>query len=81
METNSEASISGAAEHEGLVLLAANSGTILVRDDGQDFTVYQHSSGVDFSAVLSMGDGNFLLVGEDGVHSYPETGNGGKGND
>jgi len=81
LETNSESSISGAAEYEGLVLLAANSGTILVRDDGQGFKVYHHSSGVDFSAVLSMGDGNFLLVGEDGVHSYPETDNGGKGND
>ena len=81
LETHSESSISGAAQYEGLVLLAANSGTILIRDDGQGFSVYHHSSGVDFSAVLSMGDGNFLLVGEDGVHRYPETDNGGKGND
>lgn len=81
LETHSESSISGAAEHEGLVLLAANSGSILIRDDGQDFTVYHHSSGVDFSAVLSLGDGNFLLVGEDGVHRYPEAVNGGKDND
>jgi len=81
LETHSESSISGAAQYEGLVLLAANSGTILIRDDGQGFSVYHHSSGVDFSAVLSMGDGNFLLVGEDGVHRYPEADNGGKGND
>ena len=72
LETNAESSISGATQHEGLILLAANSGTILIRDDGQAFTTYHHSSGVDFSSVLSLGDGNFLLVGEDGVHQYPE---------
>jgi len=73
LDTNSESSISGAAEHEGLVVLAANSGTLLIRDDGGIFTTYHHSSGGDFSAVLSLGDGNFLLVGEDGVNKYPET--------
>jgi len=72
LDTGSESSISDAAEHDGLVLLAANSGTILIRDDGGSFTTYHHSSGVDFSAVHSLGDGNFLLVGEDGVHRYPE---------
>jgi len=73
LETGSEASISGAAEYEGRVLLAANSGTILTRDDGGEFTVHQHSSGGDFSASLSLGDGSFLLVGEDGVNKFPET--------
>lgn len=73
LETGSESSISDAAEHGGLVLLAANSGTLLIRDDGGHFSVYHHSSGVDFAAVISLGDGNFLLVGEDGVHKYPET--------
>lgn len=72
IETAAENSISGAVDHEGMVLLAANSGTILIRDDGQGFTTYHHSSGVDFASVLSLGDGNFLLVGEDGVHHYPE---------
>lgn len=81
LETNAESSISGAVEHEGLVLLAANSGTILIRDDGLGFTTYHHSSGVDFSAVLSLGDGNFLLVGEDGVHQYPEMTQGESRND
>lgn len=73
LETGSLASISGAAQHDGLLLLAANSGTILIRDDGGKFTVYHHSSGGDFAAVLSLGDGNFLLVGEDGVNKFPET--------
>ncbi len=81
LETGSESSISGAAEHDGLVLLAANSGTVLIRDDGGDFSIYHHSDGVDFSAVISMGDGTFLLVGEDGVHKYPEINNKGEGDD
>jgi len=72
LDTGSESSVSGAAEHEGVVVLAANSGTLLVRDDGGVFTTYHHSSGGDFSAALSLGDGNFLLVGEDGVNKYPE---------
>ncbi len=51
VDTGSESSISGAAEYDGLVLLAANSGIMLIRDDSSDFSVYHHSSGVDFSAV------------------------------
>jgi photosystem II stability/assembly factor-like uncharacterized protein len=72
IETGSEASISGAAQYEGFVLLAANSGTILIKDDGGPFRVYHHSSGVDFASAISLGDAKFLLVGEDGVHRYPE---------
>jgi len=72
LDTRSESSISGAAEYDGLVLLAANSGVIMTRSDGGDFSIYHHSSGVDFSAALSLEDGNFLLVGEEGVHEYPE---------
>jgi len=81
LETGSESSISGAAEYDGFVLLASNSGTVLTRDDAKMFTVYHHSDGVDFSAAISLGDGNFLLVGEDGVHKYPETANEEDGND
>lgn len=72
LETGSQSSISGAAEQDGLILLAANSGTVLIRDDGGHFSVHHHSSGVDFAAALALGDGHFLLVGEDGVHRYPE---------
>lgn len=72
VETGSEASVSGAARHEATILLAANSGTLMIRDDSGRFSVYHHSSGVDFSSVISLGDGNFLLAGEDGTHHYPE---------
>ncbi len=72
VETGTEASISGAAEFEGFILLAANSGTILTKDDGGPFRVYHHSSGVDFASAIALGGTSFLLVGEDGVHRYPE---------
>lgn len=72
IDTGSEASISGAAEHDDLVLLAANSGIVLIRNDSSGFRIHHHSSGVDFSAALSLGDGNFLLTGEDGMHRFPE---------
>jgi photosystem II stability/assembly factor-like uncharacterized protein len=72
IKTGTEASISGAAQFEGFTLLAANSGTILTRDDGGPFRVYHHSSGVDFAAAIALGGTSFLLVGEDGVHHYPE---------
>jgi photosystem II stability/assembly factor-like uncharacterized protein len=73
LETGSEASVSDGAVYKETVLLAANSGTLLIRDDSGKFDVYHHSDGVDFAAVISLGDGRFLLVGEDGVHYYPET--------
>jgi photosystem II stability/assembly factor-like uncharacterized protein len=72
VNTGSESSVSGAAEYDDLVVLAANSGVLLIRDDASGFRSYHHSSGVDFASVISVGDGNFLLVGEDGVHRYPE---------
>ena len=72
LKTGSESSISGAAKYDDLLVLAANGGVILTRDDGGIFNIYHHSSGGDFAAVLSLGDGNFMLVGEDGPHKYPE---------
>ena len=72
VNTGSESSVSGAAEYDDLVVLAANSGVLLIRDDASGFRSYHHTSGVDFASVISVGDGNFLLVGEDGVHRYPE---------
>ena len=81
IDTGSLASVSDAAEYDGLVLLASNSGTLLIRDDGGVFRTHHHSSGVDFAAAISVGDGEFLLVGEDGIHRYPETVEQGDGND
>ena len=81
LESGTESSISGSAEQDGMVLLAANSGTVLTREGGGQFTVHNHSSGVDFAAAISLGDGRFLLVGEDGVHNYPESGSQGGSDD
>jgi photosystem II stability/assembly factor-like uncharacterized protein len=81
VDTGSEASISGAVADDGLILLGANGGTVLIRDDSGRFEVHHHSSGVDFAGVLSLGDGQFLLVGEDGIHDFPETTQEGDGDD
>ena len=81
LESGTESSISGSAEQDGMVLLAANSGTVLTREGGGQFTVHNHSSGVDFAAAISLGDGRFLLVGEDGVHKFPESGGQGDSDD
>ena len=70
-ETGTEASLSGAAVHEGQLVIAGNSGTVLTRGTGA-LTAHTHSSGVDFAAVLPMMGGRFLLVGEEGVHLFPE---------
>ncbi|MEE4293980.1 MAG: YCF48-related protein [Xanthomonadales bacterium] len=70
--TGTEASISDGATWNGKVLMAANSGVVLTKDDGHSWKAIKHSSGVDFAAALSLGDGRFLLAGEDGVFEYPE---------
>ena len=72
LATNSEASISGGAMYDGMVLLAASSGTVMTRDDGQAWEAVKHSSGVDFAAAVALDDGTFLMVGEDGVFRFPE---------
>mgnify|MGYP001820478279 CR=1 FL=1 len=73
VETGTEASIGGGASWDGLVVLAANSGVVLTRDDGNRWNAVKHSSGVDFAAAVSLDDGRFLLVGEDGIFEYPES--------
>jgi photosystem II stability/assembly factor-like uncharacterized protein len=73
LDTGTEASISGSAMSDGRVLLAANSGMLLIKGDSNGFFAEKHSSGVDFAAAVALDDGNFLLVGEDGVFGYPET--------
>jgi photosystem II stability/assembly factor-like uncharacterized protein len=72
LETGSVSSIPGAAEQDGVVLLAANSGVVMTRQDSGPFEIHHHSSGVDFAAALPLGDGDFLLVGEEGIHRFPE---------
>jgi photosystem II stability/assembly factor-like uncharacterized protein len=73
LDTGTEASISGSALNDGQVLLVANSGMLLVKDDSNGFLAEKHSSGVDFAAAVALDDGSFVLVGEDGVFRYPET--------
>ncbi|MDT8319455.1 MAG: YCF48-related protein [Xanthomonadales bacterium] len=70
-ETGTQSSLSDAAESAGVLVFAGNGGTVVKRDDGI-IQSYNHSSGVDFAAVLPLGDGQFLLVGEGGVHLFPE---------
>jgi len=70
--TGSEATLLGGARQDGKVLFAGNSGAILIYDGDGGFSQYLHSSGVDFSAVLALGGGRFLLTGEEGTYFYPE---------
>ena len=81
LETGSVASIPGAAEQDGVVLLAANSGVVMTREDSGPFEIHHHSSGVDFAAAIPLGDGDFLLVGEEGIHRFPETAGDGESDD
>jgi photosystem II stability/assembly factor-like uncharacterized protein len=76
LPTGTGSSLTGATEHQGVVVLAGNSGTVLTWA-GRHFTQHKHSSGVDFAAVLPLGGSLFLLVGEDGTHLFPEATGGG----
>ncbi len=71
LQTGINATLAGAATQDGLTLLAGNSGTLLLYQQGV-FTSRQHTSGVDFSSVVGLGSGRFLLGGEEGTHFYPE---------
>lgn len=73
LDSGTQSSISGAAEDGGMLVLAGNGGAVLSREGSGPFSVHQHSSGVDFAAVLALGDSRFMLVGEDGVHEFPES--------
>jgi len=77
LNTGSEATLLGAAQQDGEVLLAGNGGAILVYNGDNGFSQQIHSSGVDFSAVLALGAGRFLLTGEEGTYFYPEKQSGG----
>jgi photosystem II stability/assembly factor-like uncharacterized protein len=73
MDTGSESTISDAVLYQGKILMVGNSGAVLEYDGDGGFSQYQHSSGMDFGAVIHLGGGQFLLVGEEGAHHYPET--------
>jgi len=65
-------SLSGATYDSGRTVIVGNSGAVLVREREGPFEVDLHSSGGDFASVIAQGDGRFILVGEDGVHYFPE---------
>jgi photosystem II stability/assembly factor-like uncharacterized protein len=71
IETGTLSSLAGGTEHDGLLVLVGNSGIVLIREDGKT-SRHLHSSGVDFAAVIPFDDDRFLLVGEEGVHYFPE---------
>ena len=79
--TGTEASLSGGTSGDGGITLAGNSGAILRREGQEPLEVIYHTSGVDFSSIIATGSGGFLLVGEDGVHHFPESGHGEGGED
>ena len=70
-DSGTEASLSGGVFDGQRTVLVGNSGTVVQRDGDGPFTASLHPGGVDFAAVISRGDGRFLLVGEDGVHHWP----------
>ena len=72
LDTGTLSSLSAGTARDGEVVLVGNTGIVLIREDGE-ISQYQHSSGVDFSAVIPMEDDSYLLVGEEGVHQFPET--------
>jgi photosystem II stability/assembly factor-like uncharacterized protein len=72
LETGSEATMADAVSFDGKVLMVGNSGMLLEYDGDGSFREFAHDSGVDFAGVIHLGDGRFLLVGEEGVHFYPE---------
>lgn len=76
LESEFEASLSAAAAQGGEVVFAGNSGMLLTRNASGDFSAYQHSSGVDFSSIVALDDGSYLLTGEEGTHFYPEAAGG-----
>ena len=81
IRVNSQSSLSAGASDRATTLIAGNSGAILVREGRGAFAVHTHSSGVDFAAALALGEGRFILVGEDGIHYYPEDGAPGGGSE
>jgi len=76
LDTGTQLTIAGGVHVDGRTVLVGNSGLVLTRQDGGRFAAHIHSSGVDFAAVVAVSPDEFLLVGEDGIHRYPETGGG-----
>lgn len=77
VETDSDSTLIDGVVTNGRALLVGNGGTILERLGPGAFVEHEHRSGDDFSSILALGDGRFLLTGEDGTYFYPERGSDG----
>lgn len=69
---DTESSLLAGYSQRGETILVGNSGVVLERAGSDDFSVSYHSNGVDLSGVETLGKRGFMLVGEDGIHYYPE---------
>ncbi len=76
LDSGSEDTLAGGTSHANGVLMVGNSGVIVEYRNGGGISLHNHSSGVDFSTAITQENGGFLLVGEDGIHRYPETSTG-----
>lgn len=74
--TPTESSLAGGAYRDGITTLVGNSGQLIKIDAEGRVRSETHPSGVDFSAVIPLGNGEWLLVGENGSHRYPAGGEG-----
>lgn len=78
LQSGTENTLAGGTAYSEGVLMVGNSGVILDYRNGGEIAASYHSSGVDFSTALELGNKRFLLVGEDGIHSWPEDTAGGQ---
>ncbi|MEJ8569751.1 WD40/YVTN/BNR-like repeat-containing protein [Elongatibacter sediminis] len=77
--TGLEATLMDGVQAGRRTLLVGNGGVIIERLGANDYRAVAHPSGVDFASVLNLGDGRFLLTGEEGFYRYPvatDTGDG-----
>lgn len=71
LSTPVENSLAGAASRDGETVFVGNNGQVLVLEQDGRMRAEQHPSGVDFAAVVPLGGGQWLIVGEGGAHRFP----------
>ncbi|MEJ2535272.1 MAG: hypothetical protein P8008_07380, partial [Gammaproteobacteria bacterium] len=71
LSTGTENTLNGASTGGGELLIVGNGGLVLRRGP-EGFVSELHGSGGDFAAVMALERDRWLLVGEGGIHRYPE---------
>lgn len=71
LDTGTESSLMGATRSNGGLLLVGKGGLVLERAADGRFTQRFMPAGEDLSAILPRGDGTFIVVGVDGVRTWP----------